>query len=67
MPADAAPREDGYAMPRRGVIRAAHHPWHGFTGERIGTMSTPVGDGYRIRLDNGCESFVMPEEWVEGR
>ena len=50
----------------RGVIRNPDHPWNGFSGERVGTMSTPVGDGYRVRLDNGIESFVRPSEWQEG-
>lgn len=53
-----------FGAPRRGVIRGSEHPWNGFTGERIGTMSTPVGDGYRVRLDNGIESFVLPDEWM---
>ena len=58
------------AETRRGVIDSPAHPWHGFTGERLGTMTTPVGSGWRIRLDNGIESFVMLDEWralnVEG-
>lgn len=52
---------------KRGFIRNPDHPWYGYSGERIGTMSTPVGDGYRVRLDNGIESFVMPDEWRQAR
>lgn len=58
---------DDYVVPRRGAIRSHNHPWNGYSGERIGTISTPVGDGYRIRLDNGLDCFVRPDEWRDAR
>lgn len=48
---------------RHGVIVSPEHPWNAFSGERIWTMVTSFGTGYKVRLDNGIETFVLSHEW----